>query len=57
MLRNAFDATMKDADFLAEARKSKLDVEPENGDYLADLIRMIYATPKPIVEQIGQLIK
>jgi tripartite-type tricarboxylate transporter receptor subunit TctC len=57
MLRDAFDATMKDADFRAEARKSKLDVEPENGAYLADLIQKIYATPKPIVEQIGQLIK
>jgi len=57
MLRDAFDATMKDAEFLAEAKKSKLDVEPEDGAYLLALIQKIYATPKPLVEQIGQLIK
>jgi tripartite-type tricarboxylate transporter receptor subunit TctC len=57
LLRSAFDATMKDPEFLAEAKKSKLDLEPENGAYLEALIRQIYATPKPLVEKIGELIK
>jgi tripartite-type tricarboxylate transporter receptor subunit TctC len=57
MLRDAFDATMRDADFVAEARRSKLDLEPEDGEHLATLIKKIYATPRPIVERIGSLIK
>jgi tripartite-type tricarboxylate transporter receptor subunit TctC len=57
MLRDAFSATMKDAEFLADAKKSKLDVEPEDGEHLAALIAKIYATPKPIIERVGNLIK
>jgi tripartite-type tricarboxylate transporter receptor subunit TctC len=57
MLRDAFSATMKDPDFLADAKKNKLDVEPESGADLAALIGKIYATPKPIVQKIAALIK
>jgi len=57
MLREAFDATMKDADFVAEVGKSKLDLDPEDGAHLAALIAKIYATPKPIVDKITGLIK
>jgi len=57
MLRDAFSATMKDADFLADAKKSKLEVEPEDGEHLAALIAKIYATPKAIVDRVGGLIK
>jgi tripartite-type tricarboxylate transporter receptor subunit TctC len=57
MLRDAFDATMKDPEFIAEAKKVKLDVDPRDGDHLAGLINEIYATPKPIIEKIGKLIQ
>jgi tripartite-type tricarboxylate transporter receptor subunit TctC len=57
MLRDAFDATMKDPDFIADAKQQKLDVDPEDGPHLEALIKQIYATPKPIVDKIGQLIK
>src|SRR5215475_9759028 len=57
MLRDAFNATMKDKDFVADATKQKLDVEPEDGEHLGALIKKIYATPKPVVDRIGELIK
>ena len=57
MLRDAFNATMKDAEFVAEAKKSKLDLEPEDGEHLSALIAKIYATPKPIVDKVTALIK
>jgi tripartite-type tricarboxylate transporter receptor subunit TctC len=57
MLQDAFMATMKDADFLADAKKQTLDVAPEDGEHLAALVKKIYATPKPIVDKIGELIK
>ena len=57
MLQGAFMATMKDPDFLADAKKQKLRVAPEDGDQLAALVKKIYATPKPIVDKIAELIK
>jgi hypothetical protein len=57
MLQDAFSATMKDPDFIADAKKQNLDVDPETGEHLAALINKIYATPKPIVDKIGELIK
>jgi hypothetical protein len=57
MLRDAFDATMKDPEFAAEAAKSKLELDPEDGAHLASLITRIYATPRPIVDRITALIK
>jgi tripartite-type tricarboxylate transporter receptor subunit TctC len=57
ILRAAFNATMKDAEFLADVQKNKFQVEPEDGEQLAALINKIYATPKPIIEKIGSLIK
>lgn len=57
MLRDAFSATMKDPEFIADTKKQKLDVEPEDGEHLAALINKIYATPKPIVDKIAELIK
>ena len=57
MMRDAFGATMKDPEFLADAKKQKLDVTPEDGEHIAALVKKIYATPKPVVEKIGELIK
>jgi tripartite-type tricarboxylate transporter receptor subunit TctC len=56
-LRTAFDATMKDPEFIAEAQKQKLDVDPVPGDKLAMILNSIYATPKPIVERIGKILE
>jgi hypothetical protein len=57
MMRAAFDATMKDPEFVAEVKQKKLTLAPENGEYMERLIAKIYATPKPIVDRIAALIK
>ncbi|MDB5569971.1 MAG: efflux transporter protein [Hyphomicrobiales bacterium] len=57
MLRGAFNATMKDPEFLADAKRQKLDVDPKTGEELEALIQQIYATPKDIVQKVGELIK
>src|SRR5207248_10946152 len=57
MVRDAFMATMKDPEFIEDAKKNKLDIEPEDGEHLAALIKKVYATPKPIVDKIAELIK
>jgi tripartite-type tricarboxylate transporter receptor subunit TctC len=57
MLRDAFNATMKDSEFIADVRRNKFELEPEDGEHLAALINKIYATPKPIIERVSNLIK
>jgi len=44
VLREAFDATMRDPDFLAEARAVDLDVRPVAGNAVTALIGEIYAS-------------
>src|SRR6266478_9646273 len=57
LLRDAFMATMKDPEFIAETQQRKLALEPESGEELEALVKKAYATPKPIIERIGKLIK
>jgi tripartite-type tricarboxylate transporter receptor subunit TctC len=57
IVRDAFNAAVRDPEFLADAKKGNLDVHPVDGQALDQLIRRIYATPKHIVEQVGALIK
>jgi tripartite-type tricarboxylate transporter receptor subunit TctC len=57
MLGAAFDATMRDPEFVAEARQRNLTLAPENGEYMQRLIERIYATPRPVVERVAALIK
>ncbi len=49
LLRRAFDDTMRDPDFLAEARRLDLDVQPVGGEAVETLIREIYASPPEAV--------
>ena len=57
MLREAFDATMKDPEFIAEATQRKFSLDPEDGEQLATLIKKAYDTPKPIIDRIAKLIQ
>jgi tripartite-type tricarboxylate transporter receptor subunit TctC len=44
-LRAAFEATMKDPDYLAETKQRKLEVNPMTGAAIDKLIAELYATP------------
>ena len=51
-LRRAFDATMKDAGFLADAAKLQLDVSPMTGEELQELVGQLARTPPEIVGRV-----
>lgn len=51
-LRRAFDATMKDPAFIAEAAKSKLEVAPMTGRDLAAFVVKLNATPPEVVARV-----
>jgi tripartite-type tricarboxylate transporter receptor subunit TctC len=57
ILRTGFDATMKDAAFLADAEKMKISITPLSGTKVQDLIARLYATPKEFVERARVVIK
>jgi tripartite-type tricarboxylate transporter receptor subunit TctC len=48
-LRAAFDATMKDADFLDDAKQAKVDISPITGAELEALVRRTIETPPELV--------
>ena len=54
-LRDAFDATMKDPEFLAEAARQKLVINPVSGSKIAELLERIYATPKELLDRVAAL--
>jgi tripartite-type tricarboxylate transporter receptor subunit TctC len=49
LLRRAFDATMADPEFRAEAQRHNLTVDPVPGERLQQLVAKILAAPKPLV--------
>jgi tripartite-type tricarboxylate transporter receptor subunit TctC len=56
-LRAAFDATIKDPDFIAETGKAKLEVNPTSGAEINRLLAEIYATPRDVLEKAKQALR
>jgi tripartite-type tricarboxylate transporter receptor subunit TctC len=57
ILRRAFDATVKDPDFIKEIVASQLEVdEPITGEELAKVVADQAATPKPIVKRLASMV-
>jgi len=55
-LRRAFEATMKDPAFIAEAEKLQLEIEPMTGPEIHKMLADAFATPKDIVAEAGELL-
>ena len=57
-LRKAFDATMADKDFLAEADKIGLEITPVGGQKIQDLVAEVYKNTTPeIATKIADMLK
>jgi tripartite-type tricarboxylate transporter receptor subunit TctC len=56
-LRQAFDAAMKDPALLAEAEKSKIEIDPLTGGEVAKLVRQVIATPADVVARVRAAIE
>ncbi|MET0669348.1 MAG: hypothetical protein ABWY14_05060 [Tardiphaga sp.] len=56
-LRAAFDATMKDPEFVSEAKKAGLEVSPITGAEIDGLLAGIYALPPDLIEKAKQVMK
>ena len=51
-LRRAFDSTMQDPAYLADAEKAKLDVSPMRGEDIGPFVAKVLATPEPVVARV-----
>jgi len=51
-LREAFERTLKDAEFLADASKVGLEVEYGSGEKMQELLDRVYSTPSEVIERV-----
>jgi len=57
LLRRAFRETLKDKDFLAEAVKSKLDVDPLSGEEVEKIILGLFKLDPATVTKMAEILK
>jgi tripartite-type tricarboxylate transporter receptor subunit TctC len=56
VLRQAFMETMQDKDFLADAEKAQLEINPVSGEELQKLVTEVYATPPEIAKKAAAIL-
>jgi tripartite-type tricarboxylate transporter receptor subunit TctC len=56
-LRKAFIDTMNDEDFLADAEKAQLEINPVDGEHVEDLVEEVYRAPPDVAKKAAALLK
>lgn len=56
MLRKSFMETMEDQEFLAEAKKSKLEIEPTSGEEVKNAIESLFQLEPPMVAKMKKIL-
>jgi tripartite-type tricarboxylate transporter receptor subunit TctC len=57
LLRRAFMATLADPEFLADAKKAMLDVNPKSGKEVATVIKRMFSAPKDVASRMSKAIR
>jgi len=57
VLRRAFDATVKDPEFLAEIERAQQEFQPASGEELARIIQSTASVPREIVERTEAILR
>ena len=55
LLRSAFDATMRDSEFVAEMEKLRLEVNAVTGARVQELVTEIHRTPRHVIKKMMEL--
>ncbi len=56
-LRKAFSETMKDPEFLAEAKKANLDINPDDGAELEQNVREVFKLEPGLIAKLKEILK
>ena len=54
ILRAAFDATLRDPAFLADAAKTMIDIDPVSAAEAEAIVNKLYALPKEVVQKAAR---
>jgi tripartite-type tricarboxylate transporter receptor subunit TctC len=57
LLRKAFSETMKDPEFLADAKKSRLDTQPLTGEEVEKIVAQLFKIDAAMVNQLKEILK
>ena len=57
ILRTAFDRTVADPQFLADAEKMRIDIDPLPGAKVQEVVAKLFKTPEAIVERARKAIR
>jgi tripartite-type tricarboxylate transporter receptor subunit TctC len=57
ILRDGFAATLQDPDFLADAKKARIDITPQSGERVSEVVDAIYAASKDTIERAKKLLE
>jgi len=55
ILREAFNKTMQDPEFLAEVKKKRLDIDPTSGEEVEALTKEVMSQPPEVIERLKKL--
>jgi hypothetical protein len=56
-LRQAFDATLNDPEYLAEAEKRGLHVQLVTGAQVSEILNRVYVLPRQVVERVREAVR
>jgi tripartite-type tricarboxylate transporter receptor subunit TctC len=56
-LRKAFAVTLKDPEFLADAKKARLDIDPIDGESIANEMKGLFNLDRSMVEKLKEILK
>ena len=56
MLRAAFVETLKSSEFLADAKKSRLDIEPLTGEEIEKIVQQLFKIDPGVVNQLKEIL-
>ena len=56
-LRRAFNETMADKDFLADAARGKLEINPVSGERIQALMAELYNTPPALAKRLAEMLR
>jgi tripartite-type tricarboxylate transporter receptor subunit TctC len=57
MLRKAFMETLHDKQFMADADKAKLEINPVSGEDVQKIVHDVYSAPKDVAKKAGEMIR
>jgi tripartite-type tricarboxylate transporter receptor subunit TctC len=57
ILREAFSAVLRDPEFLADAEKLRIDITPQAGEDIQQVVERLYSTPRAVVERLKQIVE